>query len=66
MLKIKLLLLPFKIVEYIIKFTGRMMAVILGLVFLAIGIALSLTIIGAIIGVPLAIIGFLMIIRGFF
>lgn len=62
----KLLMLPLKIVEYIIKFTGRIMAVILGLVFLAVGIALSLTIIGAIIGVPLAIIGFLMIIRGFF
>lgn len=62
----KLLMLPFKLVEFILKFSGRMMAVILGLVFLAIGIALSITIIGAIIGVPLAIIGFLMIIRGFF
>ncbi len=62
----KLLMLPFKLVEFILKFSGRMMAVILGLVFLAIGIALSLTIIGAIFGVPLAIIGFLMIIRGFF
>lgn len=62
----KLLMLPFKLVEYILKFTGRIMAVILGLVFLAIGIALSITIIGAVLGVPLAIIGFLMIIRGFF
>lgn len=62
----KLLMLPFKLVEYILKFTGRIMAVILGLLFLAIGIALSITIIGAVLGVPLAIIGFLMIIRGFF
>lgn len=55
-----------KLVESIIKMTGRLVAVILGLAFLVIGFILSLTIIGAILGVPLIILGLTMIIRGFF
>lgn len=46
--------------------TGRLAAVILGLVLMIIGIILSVTIVGAFAGVPLAILGFTMMIRGFF
>lgn len=66
----KFLFFPFivlgKLVECIMKMTGILLAVILGFVFLIVGILLSVTIIGAIIGIPLAILGFMMIIRGFF
>ena len=46
--------------------TGRLIAVILGFSFLIMGIILSFSIIGAIVGIPLVILGFIMIIRGFF
>lgn len=50
----------------IVEFTGRLVAVLVGLVLMIVGIVVSLTIIGAIIGVPLAIIGLLLTMRGIF
>jgi hypothetical protein len=38
----------------------------LGLALLIVGIVISLTIIGAVIGIPLAALGFLLIVRGLF
>ena len=54
------------LIEFIFKMTGRLVAVLLGLVIMIIGIALCFTIIGAIVGVPLAIFGIAMVVRGFF
>ncbi|MDR7870737.1 MAG: hypothetical protein RIN55_07770 [Tissierellaceae bacterium] len=66
----KILFFPFtialKIVESILKITGKLVAVGFGFILTAIGILLSLTIIGAIIGIPLIIIGVTMIIKGIF
>lgn len=63
-------LLPFSalwnLICGIVEFTGRLVAVLVGLVLLIIGIVVSLTIVGAIIGVPLAIIGLLLTMRGIF
>jgi hypothetical protein len=50
----------------IITVTGRLVAMILGVVFIIVGLVLTLTIIGAIVGIPLLIFGFMLIIRGFF
>lgn len=55
-----------KLVSGIVEFTGRIVAVILGLVLMVVGIIVSLTIVGAIIGVPLAIVGLLLTLRGLF
>jgi hypothetical protein len=52
------------LVAYIVMLTGRLLAVILGFVFLILGVILTVTVIGAIIGIPLGVIGVLMIIRG--
>ena len=52
------------LVAYIVKLTGRLVAVLLGFVFLILGVVLTVTVIGAIIGIPLGVIGVLMIIRG--
>jgi hypothetical protein len=52
------------LVAYIVMLTGRLLAVILGFVFLILGVILTITVIGAIIGIPLGVIGVLMIIRG--
>ncbi len=55
-----------KLLAVIVELTGRFVAMILGIVFILIGVIVSLTIIGAIVGVPLAIIGLLLLLRGIF
>lgn len=45
---------------------GRLIASLIGLAILIVGIVLCATVIGAIIGIPLVIFGFLLMIRGIF
>ena len=44
----------------------RLVAVILGLVFLIVGVVLTVTIVGAIVGIPFIIFGLLLTVRGLF
>lgn len=64
------LFMPFvalwRLVTWIFEFTGRLLAVILGAVLLIVGLLLTLTVIGAIVGIPLMIIGFMLAVRGIF
>ncbi len=55
-----------KLVAGIVLATGRLAAALIGLVFLIVGVVLTITIIGAIFGIPFIIFGFLLIIRGLF
>ena len=55
-----------KLLAVIVEMTGRFVAMILGIVFVVVGVIVSLTIVGAIIGVPLAVIGLLLFFRGMF
>jgi hypothetical protein len=55
-----------KLLAVIVELTGRFVAMVLGVVFIIVGVIVSLTIVGAIIGVPLAIIGLLLLFRGMF
>jgi hypothetical protein len=55
-----------RLVTWILGFTGRVLAVVLGLVLMIMGVLVSLTVIGAILGIPLAIVGFLLVLRGLF
>jgi len=55
-----------KLIAVIVEMTGRLLAMVLGIVFIIVGVIISLTIIGAIIGIPLAIIGLLLLLRGMF
>jgi len=55
-----------RLLATIVEMTGRLLAMILGIVLMLVGLIVSLTIIGAIIGIPLAIVGFLLFIRGIF
>ena len=55
-----------KLVIGIVALTGRLVAVILGLVFLIVGAVLCVTIIGAIVGIPFIVFGFMLILRGLF
>lgn len=55
-----------KLIAGIVALTGRLVAVILGLVLMLAGFLVSLTVIGAIVGIPLFIVGFLLVLRGLF
>jgi hypothetical protein len=55
-----------KLLATIVEMTGRLLAMILGIVLMLVGFLVSLTIIGAIVGIPLAIVGFLLFVRGIF
>ena len=55
-----------KLVATIFELTGRFVAMVLGLVFLVVGGLLCLTIVGAIVGIPLMVIGAMLIVRGMF
>jgi len=50
----------------VLNITGRVLAAILGVGLMIVGIALTMTVAGAPIGIPLAILGFLLMIRSVF
>ena len=68
--KIPFLLWPFwalfQLVLWILKFTGRLVGAILGLVIAIVGVVLTITVIGAIIGVPLVILGVMLMGKAIF
>lgn len=68
--QVPVLLWPFyaiwRLVAFILEITGRVLGVILGLVFLILGTLLSLTLVGAVLGIPLMILGMLLMLRGLF
>ncbi|MGB8644566.1 MAG: hypothetical protein WCF84_04965 [Anaerolineae bacterium] len=67
---VPVLLFPFwalwHFVTGILTVTGRLLAIVLGLVVMIVGLVLSFTLIGAIVGIPLAILGFMLVLRGLF
>ena len=50
----------------IVELTGRFVAMVLGIVFIVVGVIVSLTVIGAIVGLPLALVGLLLFLIGLF
>ncbi|MCL4368505.1 MAG: hypothetical protein M1337_05000 [Actinobacteria bacterium] len=55
-----------RLVATIVGLTGRLVAVLLGFILLVIGFVVTLTIVGAIIGLPLMLFGILLMLRGLF
>ena len=68
--KVPLLLWPFyalwRVVTFIFEIAGRLLCVILGLGLMAAGTAISLTLVAAPIGIPIAAFGLLLLIRALF
>jgi len=68
--RVPILLWPFylvwRMVSLVLEAVGRIACVVIGFALLAVGIAVSLTVIGAPLGVPLAAIGTLLLLRAFF
>ena len=55
-----------RLLTWILGLTGRLVAIILGVVFMIVGVVISATVIGAVVGVPLVVFGFLLVLRGLF
>ena len=50
----------------VIKLAGRLLALVIGLALMIVGALLTVTIIGAVVGVPLAAVGLLLVVRSLF
>jgi hypothetical protein len=61
---VALLRLILGLVVGIITLTGRFVAVVIGLVLILAGVLVSLTVVGAIVGIPLALFGLLLVFKG--
>ncbi len=55
-----------KLLAWILTFTGRLVGAILGGVLMIVGLVLTITVVGAIVGVPLIIFGFALMVRSLF
>lgn len=53
-------------VTWILELTGRLIAIVLGVVLMIAGLIVSITLVGAVIGIPMVFIGVLLILRGLF
>lgn len=58
--------LIWRLVVWIIEATGRLVGAILGLVLMIVGVVVSLTVVGLIVGVPLFIFGMMLVGRSLF
>jgi len=58
--------LIWRLVTGVVEFTGRIIAVGLGFVLMVVGMLVSATIVGLIVGVPMIFIGILLVLRGIF
>ena len=68
--RVPLLLWPFyavwRFLTFILNVIGRLLCVLLGLVLMAAGVTITLSVIGAPVGIPLAAFGFLLLLRAVF
>jgi len=54
------------LLAFILGLTGRLVAAVLGLTLMIVGIVLTVTLIAAPVGIPLIILGFLLMLRSIF
>lgn len=54
------------LLAFILQITGRVLALVLGVALLMLGVVLTLTVIGAPLGIPVALLGFLLLVRSLF
>jgi hypothetical protein len=55
-----------RLLTFILNATGRLVLAVLGITLMVVGWVITLTVVGAPLGVPLAILGFLLLLRAFF
>jgi hypothetical protein len=55
-----------RLLSFVLATTGRLLCAILGLALMIVGTVLALSVVGAPIGVPLVLLGFLLLVRALF
>jgi hypothetical protein len=55
-----------RLLTLILNATGRLVLAVVGIALMVVGLVISLTVVGAPVGIPLAILGFLLLLRAFF
>ena len=64
------LLWPFyaiwRVVTFVLELTGRIICALIGLALMAAGVAITVTVVAAPIGIPIAAFGFLLLVRALF
>lgn len=55
-----------RLLSLILEATGRLVLAVLGIVLMVVGLVVSLTVVAAPIGLPLAVLGLLLLLRAFF
>jgi membrane protein YqaA with SNARE-associated domain len=55
-----------RLLTFVLEAVGRVLCAVLGVALMAVGLVVSLTVVGAPLGVPLSIVGFLLLVRAFF
>ncbi len=55
-----------RMLTWVLRVTGRIVCAVLGIAFMAIGVAISLSIVAAPLGIPVAVLGMLLMIRALF
>jgi len=67
---VPILLWPFyaiwRLLTFVLELVGRLIAVLLGLGLMAAGVAITMTIMAAPVGIPIAALGFLLVVRAIF
>lgn len=67
---VPLLLWPFyaiwRLVTFVLELVGRFLCAVLGLALMAVGTFITLTVVAAPLGIPIAIFGFLLLVRAIF
>ncbi len=55
-----------RLLTWIVRITGRIICAVFGLAFMAFGVTIALSIVGAPLGVPVAVLGMLLLVRALF
>ena len=55
-----------RVVSMLVQLTGILLALAIGFVFMILGVALSMTVVGAVIGVPLLFLGIMITLRAIY
>ena len=55
-----------KLLTLILNITGRILCALLGIVLMVAGVAITMSIVGAVLGIPLTAFGFLLTVRALF
>jgi len=67
---VPILLWPFyaiwRLLTFVLEFVGRLLSALLGIGLMAAGVAITLSVVGAPLGIPLAAFGFLLLVRALF